>query len=53
MNFLHILTLMFVAAKLLNLISWSWWLVFLPSIIPLAFALTMLIFVGICVAFNK
>ena len=28
-----ILTALFVAAKLVGLISWSWWLVFLPSII--------------------
>lgn len=28
-----ILTALFVAAKLVELISWSWWLVFLPAII--------------------
>lgn len=28
-----ILTILFTAAKLVGLISWSWWLVFLPAII--------------------
>lgn len=28
-----ILTALFVAAKLVGLIAWSWWLVFLPTII--------------------
>jgi hypothetical protein len=28
-----ILTALFVAAKLVGLIAWSWWLVFLPAII--------------------
>ena len=28
-----ILTVLFVAAKLVGLITWSWWLVFLPVII--------------------
>lgn len=28
-----ILTALFVAAKLVGLITWSWWLVFLPAII--------------------
>lgn len=28
-----ILTALFVAAKLTGLITWSWWLVFLPAII--------------------
>lgn len=30
MNFTQSLTLLFAAAKLLNLIDWSWWLVFSP-----------------------
>lgn len=33
-GFLGALTLIFVAAKLLNLVSWSWWFVFMPVIIP-------------------
>lgn len=30
-----ILTALFVAAKLVGLVSWSWWLVFLPALIYL------------------
>lgn len=36
-----ILTALFTAAKLVGLISWSWWLVFLPA----------LIYLGICLLF--
>lgn len=36
MNFLHILTIIFVVAKLMAVIHWSWWLVFLPSIISIS-----------------
>ena len=28
-----ILTIIFVIAKLVNVIAWSWWLIFLPAII--------------------
>lgn len=35
MNYFHILTLIFVVAKLTAVIHWSWWLVFLPSIISI------------------
>ena len=31
-----ILTVIFVIAKLAGVIEWSWWIVFLPTIIPLA-----------------
>ena len=30
-----ILTALFVAAKLVGLVAWSWWLVFLPALIYL------------------
>lgn len=33
MDFLEVLTLIFIVAKLIGLISWSWWFVFLPLII--------------------
>lgn len=33
LNFLMILTLVFIAAKLFNYVDWSWWLVFSPYII--------------------
>lgn len=34
-GFADLLTLLFVAFKLAGVISWSWWLVLLPSIIAL------------------
>lgn len=46
-NFLHILTLLFVVAKLFGFIQWSWWLVFLPSIISIGIGLLILLFVGV------
>lgn len=33
LGFLSALTLIFVVAKLFGVITWSWWLVFLPAII--------------------
>ena len=30
LSFLSILTLIFVVAKILGFVAWSWWLVFLP-----------------------
>ncbi|TGD24086.1 hypothetical protein EGT49_03870 [Companilactobacillus suantsaicola] len=35
LGFSSILTLIFVVAKILNLIKWSWWLVFSPMLIAL------------------
>lgn len=32
-KFTGILTIIFVIAKIVNLIAWSWWLVFLPAIL--------------------
>ena len=34
-GFAHILTIIFVIAKIVGYISWSWWLVLLPSIISI------------------
>jgi hypothetical protein len=31
----HILTIIFVIAKILDYINWSWWLVLLPSLISI------------------
>jgi hypothetical protein len=41
MAFLNILTLIFVAAKLFEVITWSWWLVFLPSVVGIVVFLTL------------
>lgn len=38
-----ILTALFTAAKLVGLITWSWWLVFLPALILVGFWLFVFI----------
>ena len=38
-----ILTLIFVVAKLLGVIDWSWWLVFSPTLIGVGIGLTILL----------
>ena len=40
---LVILTVIFVIAKLLNIITWSWWLVFTPTIILVVMYIILLI----------
>lgn len=35
MGFLEVLTIIFVICKLVGVISWSWWLVFLPEIVAI------------------
>ena len=37
------LTIIFVIAKITNLISWSWWIVFLPTLLELALVVLVLI----------
>lgn len=45
-----ILTIIFVVAKLLGLISWAWWLVLLPAWLPVAgFTAIMLVMLIILV----
>jgi hypothetical protein len=39
---LHFATLIFVILKSVELITWSWWLVFLPSIISIGTAVLFL-----------
>ena len=45
--FMAVLTLMFVGAKLLGYIDWSWWWVFSPLWIEAAFVLTLMTLFGI------
>ena len=45
--FIPILTLMFVAAKLMGYIDWSWWWVFCPIWIEAAISIAVLIVAGI------
>jgi hypothetical protein len=39
MNFLSVLTLIFITLKLTNYIDWSWWLVSLPFLIAVGISL--------------
>lgn len=51
MGLSSILTIIFVVAKLFGIINWSWWLVFLPTIISVGLGLLVVIVVLIIVAF--
>ena len=42
MPFIYTLTLIFVVAKIVGYITWSWWLVFLPLYGSLAIGLVLL-----------
>lgn len=47
-----ILTIIFVLAKLFGIVNWSWWIVFLPTIITaglVIFLLLVIVIVGIWV----
>ena len=44
---LHALTLLFIGLKLTGYISWSWWLVVLPSAISLAVLLVGILTVSV------
>lgn len=39
MKYLNFLTILFIVLKLAEVISWSWWIVFLPTIIWFAAAI--------------
>lgn len=43
MNFLSLLTLIFIVLKLVEVISWSWWLVLAPSIFQISIVLIILV----------
>ncbi|WP_057766085.1 hypothetical protein [Companilactobacillus tucceti] len=47
LGFLELLTLIFVVAKLLSFITWSWWLVFLPIILKVVLSLIVGVIDGI------
>lgn len=50
LSFLNILTLVFVIAKLLGLVTFSWWLVFMPTLIQVAVVVIVLVVVMIVAA---
>lgn len=41
------LAVLFVVLKLCKVIDWSWWIVFLPILIPLGLIILMLIILGL------
>ena len=41
LGFTHILTIIFVIAKIVGYINWSWWLVLLPSLISIGLGLVI------------
>ena len=43
--FVSALTLIFVVAKLLGIVNWSWWLVFSPLIVSFGFWVLILIII--------
>ena len=43
MGFTEVLTIVFGVLKLLGVITWAWWIVFLPEILAVAFYLTLLL----------
>ena len=48
MGFTEVLTIVFIALKLLGVISWSWWLVLLPEILAfVVYAIMVISAVGV------
>lgn len=45
--FSGVLTLIFVVAKLTGVITWSWWLVFLPVLVAFVISITVLLIIAI------
>lgn len=43
MGFTEVLTIIFVVLKLIDVISWSWWLVLLPEIIALVIYIPIIV----------
>lgn len=52
-GFCGLLTILFIALKLTDVITWSWWWVLAPMWIPFAIVLLFIIFGAIFVAFKK
>lgn len=49
MGFLEVLTVVFVVLKLLGIVSWSWFLVFLPVIISVAIYIVLFAMMGLSI----
>ena len=51
---LEVLTIVFIVLKLTGIITWSWWLVLAPTLIPLAIVLICFMGIGlICFVESK
>ena len=50
-GFLGLLQIVLITLRLLDVIGWSWWLVMLPTLIPMAFAAGYLLLVVVPLAF--
>lgn len=50
-GFLGLLQIVLITLRLLDVIGWSWWLVMLPTLIPLAFVAGYLLLVVVPLAF--
>ena len=48
MGFTEILTIIFILLKVFGVISWSWWVVFLPEIIAVALYVLLVIIGVVC-----
>ncbi|MEA9414375.1 hypothetical protein [Flavobacterium sp. PL02] len=46
-GFLTIITIIFTVLKITNVITWSWWLVSSPILIPFGLILTYLVLAGL------
>ena len=45
-SFLHVLTFIFIILKITGVVTWSWWVVLLPSMIIFGLILGMILGVG-------
>ena len=45
-SFLHVLTFIFIILKVAGVVSWSWWVVLLPSLINFGLILGLMLGVG-------
>ena len=43
MNYLHLLTILFVGLKLTHFIDWSWWAVILPSCLSVGLVIGLIV----------
>ena len=50
-GFLGLLQIVLITLRLLDVIGWSWWLVMLPTLIPIAFVAGYLLLVVVPLAF--